>query len=136
MSANAITDRVISELKKNNFDFYLINYANADMVGHSGNIEATVEAIEFLDEQLARIWHEIQKINGILCITGDHGKAEQMIDAKTGEPFTAHTANPVYFIVLSDHVMKPDLSSLKELSDIAPWILKLMHLPIPVEMRR
>ncbi len=136
MSANTITDQVVSELKKNNFDFYLINYANADMVGHSGNIEATIEAIECLDEQLARLWHEIQKINGILCITGDHGKAEQMIDIQTGEPFTAHTANPVYFIVLSDHVMKPDLSSFKELSDIAPWILKLMHIPIPKEMQR
>jgi 2,3-bisphosphoglycerate-independent phosphoglycerate mutase len=136
MSANAITDRVVTELKKNNFDFYLVNYANADMVGHSGNMEATIEAIECLDEQLARLWHEVAKVNGTLCITGDHGKAEQMIDVQTGEPFTAHTANPVYFIVLSEHLVKPDLSSLKELSDIAPWILKLMQVPIAQEMNR
>ncbi len=136
MSANTITDKVITELNRNNISFYLINYANADMVGHSGNFEATVDAIECLDEQLVRLWHAVQKNNGIMCITGDHGKAEQMIDAKTGEPFTAHTTNPVYFIVLSDDIRKTDLATLKELADVAPWILKQMRVPIPKEMQR
>jgi 2,3-bisphosphoglycerate-independent phosphoglycerate mutase len=136
MSAPKITHKVIEELKKNAYDFYLINYANADMVGHTGNFNATVKAIECIDEQLKKLWDEIKKVNGVLCITGDHGKAEQMINPETADVQTAHTANPVYFVVMNADNKKPDISSIKELADIAPWILQQMNIMLPHEMQK
>ncbi|HEX2978360.1 MAG TPA: 2,3-bisphosphoglycerate-independent phosphoglycerate mutase [Candidatus Babeliales bacterium] len=136
MSAPEITKRALEVLQENKYDFFLINYANADMVGHSGDFNATVKAIECLDDQLKKLWEGVKKAHGILCITGDHGNAEQMIDPETGHEQTSHTTNPVYFIAMNAEKEKIDVSCLKELADIAPWILNQMHIRLPKEMER
>jgi len=126
MSAPKITKYVINCLKKNLFDFYLINYANPDMVGHSGNYEATVKAIECVDEQLGEIYREaVVKKNGTIYITADHGNAEIKFNEKTGQPSKAHTKNPVPFIFINKKFKdkKIDLP-LKGLADIKNFILK------------
>lgn len=136
MSAQAITERVCTSLQNDPADFYLINYANADMVGHSGNFEATVQAIEYLDAQIGKLYKEMVEMNnGILLITADHGKAEQMYDNKADQPHTAHTPNPVPFLYINKQDQHKELL-LKELADIAPFILQLMHLPVPKVMKR
>lgn len=136
MSAPQITDAVIDSLTKNLKDFYLINYANADMVGHSGSLEATVEAIECIDQQISTLYdHVVKQYNGILYITADHGNAETMFDTITHQPHTSHTTNPVPFILVDTQYKKlPYLLTLKGLSDIAPFILAYNHIPIPREM--
>jgi 2,3-bisphosphoglycerate-independent phosphoglycerate mutase len=136
MSAPLITDSITKSLAKGPKDFYLINYANADMVGHSGNFAATVKAIECLDEQIAQLYTAVvEKQGGTLLITADHGNAELMADPETGVPLTAHTTNPVPFIHVSLEEKHQSKSlNLKELADIAPYILTLMKLPIPSEM--
>ncbi len=125
MSAQLITDTVINSLKTNPRDFYLINYANADMVGHSGNLQATIQAVEFLDHELARLYDVlITQLNGTMYITADHGKAEDMFDEDNNQPRTAHTTNQVPFIMI-----RKDLENsgkqlhLHGLSDIASFIL-------------
>ena len=137
MRAPAITAAVLKSLRKIPRDFYLINYANADMVGHSGNFNATIKAVECLDEQLAQLYQEIViKLDGTIFITGDHGKAEYMIDQKTGTPYTAHTANPVPFIMLKNEFKDQEIPlPVKQLCDIAPFILSFMQLPIPNQMK-
>jgi Phosphoglyceromutase len=119
-------------------DFYLINYANADMVGHSGDFEATVKAIEFLDGELKKLYDVvIDKLDGILCITADHGKAEKMFDAETGQPWTAHTTNLVPFIFIKKGLENSNLKlNLTQLADIAPFILQNMGINIPSEMKK
>jgi 2,3-bisphosphoglycerate-independent phosphoglycerate mutase len=137
MSAPLITQAVIKSLRKFPRDFYLINYANADMVGHSGNLNATIKAIEVLDIELKKLYDIIvEHMGGIIYITADHGKAEQMIDSKTGQPRTAHTTNPVPFIMIKKDLKDSDKKlSLKGLSDIAPFILENMGIKVPDEMR-
>jgi len=138
MRAEQITQTVIASLQENPADFYLINYANADMVGHSGNFGATIQALEFLDKQFGALYEVIvEKMDGTLYITADHGKAEDMFDEAIKQPRTAHTNNPVPFIMIkkgaiSDNAVLP----LTELSDIAPFILQNMKLEVPVEMLR
>jgi 2,3-bisphosphoglycerate-independent phosphoglycerate mutase len=139
MSAAKITQAVLNSLSKRSCDFYLINYANADMVGHSGNFSATVRAIEFLDEQLGKLYNAfVIERNGTLIITGDHGKAEEMADESSGQPRTAHTTNPVPFILVQKNLQNTTKlpTNITKLSDIAPLILSLMHLSIPPEMQK
>lgn len=138
MSAPLITHAVIKSLKRFPRDFYLVNYANPDMVGHSGNLNATIKAIEILDAELKKIYDIIvEQMGGTLYITADHGKAEQMIDNKTGQPRTAHTTNPVPFIMLRKDLENSGKKlDIKELADIAPLILKNMGLPVPEEMKK
>lgn len=125
MSAPQITDAVIASLQNKPADFYLINYANADMVGHSGNVQATIKAIECLDRELGKLYKAIvQQCNGTLYITADHGNAEQMIDTKTHQPHTRHTTNPVPFIEIKKGAARNVQLPLKELSDIAGFILR------------
>lgn len=136
MSCELITHAVINSIHEDVKDFYLINYANADMVGHSGNFDATVKAVECLDVQLQRLYEVIvQQMGGTLYITADHGKAEQMWDETLQQPCTAHTNNPVPFLMINNALKNSDqLLSLEELSDVAPFILQNMKLPVPVEM--
>ncbi len=142
MSANKITDQVLKSLKDDPSAFYLINYANADMVGHSGNFDATVKACEFLDGQLKELYEEVViKQNGTIFLTADHGNAEEMIDIKTGEPKTSHTNNPVYFIKINNiSVFNNNVFSVENikygLSNIAPTILEHLDLEIPEEMTK
>lgn len=124
MSAPEITHQVCNSLKTNPYDFYLINYANADMVGHSGDMQATIRAIECLDKQLELLYDAlVQQHGGILLITADHGNAEQMI--KNGKPWTAHTTNKVPFYAISNHPLPQP--AIKELADIADYIMQLVQ---------
>ncbi len=136
MAARKITQKVLDSLKNDPQDFYLINYANADMVGHTGNFNATIKAVECLDAQLSLLYEQvIKKMDGTLIITADHGNAEQMFSITHDQPHTAHTTNKVPFIVLNSamHHKKIELP-LHSLADIAPYILQLMQLPIPETM--
>lgn len=136
MSAQKITNMLKYSLQNDLHDFYLVNYANADMVGHSGNFLATVHAVECLDRQLAVLYQEVvQKNDGILCITADHGNAEEMIDIYTGLPKTSHTTNPVPFLMIcnKDRCVSKNIP-LYQLADIASFLLKCMNLPVPKSM--
>ena len=104
MSALKITKAILESLSKDPKDFYVVNYANADMVGHSGDFPATVKAIECLDEQVRQLYDTVvEKMGGIIYLTADHGNAEQMFDFKTCQPHTAHTSNPVPFIFINGY---------------------------------
>lgn len=134
MQAAEITKAVVTSLQNDPADFYLINYANADMVGHSGNFGATIKAIEFLDKQLGVLYEQIvEKMDGVLYITADHGNAEDMFDEVSGQVRTAHTNNPVPFLMVKIGE-KSDELNLKELADIAPFILRNMGLGVTKEM--
>lgn len=138
MSGRQITDALLKSLKTEPSDFYLVNYANADMVGHSGDFDATVKAVSFLDTQLKELYDQVvTKMNGTLYITADHGNAEDMYDEQAQQPKTSHTTNPVPFIMIRQNLEgKNETLPLKSLADIAPFILKEMHLSVPKEMQR
>ena len=131
MSAIEVTDKVVEAIESEKYNCIILNYANPDMVGHTGNIEACIKALETLDTCVARVVKAIKEKHGNLLMTADHGNAEQMIDYKTGEPHTAHTTNPVPLVLISDTNKK-----LKEgrLADLAPTMLDLMELEKPEEM--
>jgi 2,3-bisphosphoglycerate-independent phosphoglycerate mutase len=136
MSAHKITDRALESLTQDPRDFYLINYANPDMVGHSGDFQATVKAIECIDQQLGSLYDAfVIKNNGMLFITGDHGKAEEMMD-ESGQPKTSHTTNQVPFIMIANNLKHTSLpAGITQLRDIAPLILQTFQIPIPAEMQ-
>ncbi len=133
MSAVGITDTVVNAIEKGEFDAIIMNYANADMVGHSGKLEASIKAVEAVDAGLARIYQALKPKGGVWIITADHGNAETMIDPNTGGPHTYHTTNPVPFILVSDdkqQQLKPGGS----LRDIAPTMLGALGQPWPADM--
>ncbi len=133
MSAYQVTDKVLKAIESDKYDVIILNYANADMVGHTGNLDAAIKAVEALDECVGKVVDEVVKKGGNLLITADHGNAEQMIDYDTGEPHTAHTTNPVPLILISaDSTLK--LKSGGKLADLAPTMLDLMKLDKPDEM--
>lgn len=128
MKAQEITQEVLNTLN-NPYDFYLINYANADMVGHCGNLQATVQAIETLDQNVGQLYEKIVvQRQGTIYITADHGNAEKMFDPTTKQPYTSHTNNPVPLYILGQK--KQDLTHLQGLADIAPHILEHMKIPL------
>ena len=131
MSAYEVTDNVLEAIKSEKYNAIILNYANPDMVGHTGNLDAAVKAIETIDECVGKVVETVKKVNGVLLITADHGNAEQMVDYKTGEPHTAHTTNPVPLVLVGLEDVK-----LKEgkLADLAPTMLDIMGLPKPEEM--
>jgi 2,3-bisphosphoglycerate-independent phosphoglycerate mutase len=133
MSAPGITDTLCSAIEAKSHDFILCNYANADMVGHSGSIEATIRAVETVDECLARVLRSAEATGTRLLITADHGNAEMMIDPATGGPHTAHTTNPVPLVSLNSDEVKA-LRGDGALCDVAPTILGMMGIDQPVEM--
>jgi 2,3-bisphosphoglycerate-independent phosphoglycerate mutase len=133
MSAPALTDSLCAAIEKNAHDFVLCNFANADMVGHSGSIPATVKAVETVDACLARILKSAEKSGMRLLITADHGNAEQMIDPATGGPHTAHTTSPVPFVVI-DGNREHSLRIGGALCDVAPTILSMLGVEQPAEM--
>ena len=131
MSAYEVTDKVVEAINSKKYDCIILNYANPDMVGHTGNLEAAIKAIETIDECVERVVEAVEAQDGVLLITADHGNAEQMIDYKTGEPHTAHTTNPVPLILVG-----MDNAKLKQgrLADLAPTMLDIMELEKPAEM--
>jgi len=134
MSAAGIADAVVKATEDGTFDVMVVNFANADMVGHSGKIEPTVKAVETVDACLGRIEPAVRAKGGALVITADHGNAELMIDPATGGPHTAHTTNPVPFIVVADNSKQFTLKPNGSLRDISPTILGMLGLPEPKEM--
>ncbi len=135
MSAAEVTDKLVAAIISDTFDFIVVNYANCDMVGHTGNLEAATKAVEAVDAGLGRVWEAVKQKNGAFIVTADHGNAEQMHDDSTGQPHTAHTLNLVPVIVASA-MLKGKSLVIKEgkLADIAPTVLKLMGLTQPKEM--
>ncbi len=140
MSAQAVTDVVLGAINKRVYSLIVVNYANPDMVGHTGNMEATVEALEAVDKCLGKLLEGISKSGGTAIITADHGNAEYMVD-ETGNPWTAHTTNPVPLIVvegerakIAGHATDINLRTDGKLADIAPSILEILQLPQPEEM--
>jgi len=131
MSAYEVTREVIKAIESERFDVIIMNYANPDMVGHTGILEAAIKAIEVIDECAGRVINKVIEKGGGIIITADHGNADQMIDYKTGEPFTAHTVRPAPFIVIGfgNTKLKPG-----RLCDITPTLLDLMGLKKPEEM--
>ena len=131
MSALTVTDKVLEAINSKKYDCIILNYANPDMLGHTGVVEAAVKGIEVLDECIGKVVEAVKKQEGILIITADHGNAEQMVDYKTGEPHTAHTTNPVPLILVGMENAK-----LKEgkLADLAPTMLEIMEIDKPQEM--
>ncbi|MBV9341054.1 MAG: 2,3-bisphosphoglycerate-independent phosphoglycerate mutase, partial [Acidobacteria bacterium] len=134
MSASGITDTVVKAVGDSAFDLIIVNFANADMVGHSGKIEPTVKAVETVDACLARIEQAVRSCGGAMLITADHGNAEMMIDPVTGGPHTAHTTNPVPFIVVAENSRQFTLKPGGSLRDISPTILAMLGIPEPNEM--
>ncbi|MEX2649882.1 MAG: 2,3-bisphosphoglycerate-independent phosphoglycerate mutase, partial [Alphaproteobacteria bacterium] len=132
MSAPEVTDRLVAAIDAGTYDVIVVNYANADMVGHTGDHRAAVAAIEAVDACLGRLAEAVERAGGALLITADHGNAEQMFDAATGQPHTAHTSNRVPVILQG----APATARLRDgrLADVAPTLLALLGLPKPAEM--
>jgi 2,3-bisphosphoglycerate-independent phosphoglycerate mutase len=134
MSAAGIADAVSKAVSDSAFDLVVVNFANADMVGHSGQLEPTIRAVETVDAQLGRIYQTIRQQGGSLLITADHGNAELMVDPRTGGPHTSHTTNPVPFILVSEEANSYTLKDNGSLRDLSPTILGLMGLEEPKQM--
>lgn len=133
MSAAAITDTLIEKIRSGEYDVIITNYANSDMVGHTGVEKATIEAVECLDKCIGRVVDTIKEVDGQLFICADHGNAEVMVNEETGEPLTAHTSNPVPFIMVN----YDPAYQLREggcLADIAPTLIEMMGMEKPAEM--
>ncbi|KAF1069025.1 MAG: 2,3-bisphosphoglycerate-independent phosphoglycerate mutase [Pseudomonas citronellolis] len=132
MSAPEVTDRIVDAIENQRFDVIVVNYANGDMVGHTGVFDAAVKAVECLDTCVGRIAEALEKVGGEALVTADHGNVEQMEDESTGQAHTAHTCEPVPFIYIGKRAL-----SIREggvLADVAPTMLTLMGLPVPAEM--
>lgn len=134
MSARGIAENVIKAVNDSAFDVIIVNFANADMVGHSGKIPPTVQAVETVDTCLGEIYNAIRQRGGAMLITADHGNAEMMIDPATGGPHTAHTTNPVPFIVVSEDAGRFDLRPDGSLQDISPTVLGMLGFEQPQDM--
>jgi 2,3-bisphosphoglycerate-independent phosphoglycerate mutase len=134
MRAEAIGDTIIKAVEDTAFDLIVANFANADMVGHSGQLEPTIKAVEAVDAQLGRIYDAVRRRNGSWLITADHGNAELMVDPASGGPHTAHTTNPVPFIYVAEDAAHFRLRNDGALRDISPTLLNLLHLGLPKEM--
>ncbi len=145
MSAEAVTDRVVLELEKGKYDLIVMNYANPDMVGHTGKLDKTIESLQFLDPQIARVVNAALAINGAVLITADHGNAEEKINPTTHEVSKDHTANPVPIVYISydnkqdppksDDLMFQILSTpIGALADVGPTVLEILEIPQPPQM--
>ena len=132
MSAPELTDKLVAAIKSSQYDLIICNYANGDMVGHTGKYDAAVKAAECLDECLQKVEIALKEVGGQCLVTADHGNAEQMVDPNSGQPHTAHTTLPVPLVYMGDQ--KISLKSGGKLSDVAPSLLSLMKLAKPEEM--
>ena len=134
MSAPELTDTLVAAIEKNTFDLIVVNYANADMVGHSGDIDAAIKAVETVDHCIGRVWQAVEKTGGALVLSADHGNIEQMFDEDSNQPHTAHTLNRVPFAVYGAGYAKPFQPLDGKLADIAPTILQLLGIQKPAAM--
>ncbi len=134
MSAYEVTEKAVEAVNSRKYDVMILNFANCDMVGHTGVMEAAEKAVRTVDECIGKVVNAILANGGRAFITADHGNADQMIDPKTGDPFTAHTTNPVPFLAIGPEMEGKTLREGGVLADIAPTMLKSMNLPVPAEM--
>ena len=133
MSAYEVCDNLVESIRSDKYDVIIVNFANPDMVGHTGVIPAAIKAVEAVDECVGSAVEAVKKADGVLFICADHGNAEKMIDYETGEPHTAHTTNPVPFILVN----YDESYTLREggcLADIAPTLIQVMGMEQPKEM--
>ncbi len=132
MSAYTVGDRLVEAIKSDKYDLIVVNFANPDMVGHTGIEEAAIKAVEAVDDCVGSAIEALLEVDGQLFLCADHGNSEQLVDYETHQPFTAHTTNPVPFILVN----AGDGIGLKEgkLADIAPTLLELMDIPKPEAM--
>jgi 2,3-bisphosphoglycerate-independent phosphoglycerate mutase len=133
MSAPGITDALVSDLASRRHEVIICNFANADMVGHTGRLDATIAAVETLDACLGRIVKAVGEAGGVALVTADHGNAEQMWDDQLNAPHTAHTSNPVPVVLCSDRFKGRRLRD-GSLRDVAPTLLKLLDITPSTEM--
>ena len=131
MSAPEVTDEVVKRIESGEYDVIVLNFANCDMVGHTGVFDAAVKAVETVDSCLGRVVDAIEKMNGMALITADHGNADQMVNYETGGAFTAHTTNVVPLVLIGDPKVKLKPG---RLADLAPTMLDMMGLEKPAEM--
>jgi 2,3-bisphosphoglycerate-independent phosphoglycerate mutase len=134
MSAYQVTDEVVERIRSGVYHLIILNFANPDMVGHTGILEAAIKAVETVDTCVSRVVDEILAQGGAVLLTADHGNAEKMIDLETGQPHTAHTTNPVPFVLILDDGEERQLRKGGILADFAPTILELMGIPVPTAM--
>jgi 2,3-bisphosphoglycerate-independent phosphoglycerate mutase len=134
MSAQGIADAVTKAVNDTAFDLIVVNFANADMVGHSGKLEPTIKGVEKIDSCLNQVYQAVKQKGGAMLVTADHGNAELMVDPVTGSPHTAHTTNPVPFIAITDQVKQHHLKAGGSLQDVSPTILHLLGLAPPPQM--
>ena len=132
MSAFEVTDKLVEAITSGKYDAIICNYANGDMVGHTGNFAASVKAVEAVDQCLGRIVQAITESNGHLLVTADHGNVEQMMDSETNQPLTSHTTGPVPLVYVGDNSFQ--FTGEGSLCDLAPTLLTLLGIPIPDEM--
>ncbi len=133
MSAYLVCDKVIEELESGKFDVMILNFANCDMVGHTGVISAAAEAVGAVDECVKKVTDKILEMGGAALLTADHGNADRLL-SDDGSPFTAHTTNPVPVVLISDEYIGAKLRDDGILADLAPTLLTVMGLPVPKEM--
>lgn len=133
MSVYEVTDKLVDAIENERFDVIICNFANGDMVGHTGKMDAVLKAVAAVDECLGRVVKAIKDVDGVLLVTADHGNAEKMVDEKTGEPYTAHTVGKVQAVLVNG---PKNVTGLKDgrLADIAPTLLQLLDIPEPKEM--
>jgi 2,3-bisphosphoglycerate-independent phosphoglycerate mutase len=134
MSAREVTDKLVQALDQKEYGFVLVNYANPDMVGHTGILEAAAKAVKVVDECVGRLWQAAQRHGMAMLVTADHGNCEMMTDPLTGQPHTAHTLDPVPFILADPDLRGTKLREKGVLADVAPTALQVMGLPQPKEM--
>ena len=134
MLAALVTEGVVDALKPGGPQFILVNYANPDMVGHTGKLTPAVNALETIDACIGRIITAAAAAKATVFITADHGNCETMIDPETGQPHTAHTTNPIPFIAIADDLTGRKLRAGGRLADVAPTILDRMGIPQPPDM--
>ena len=133
MSARELTDATLQRLQTHDDDFLLVNFANPDMVGHTGSLPAAIEAVETVDVCAGRLVEAVVNQGGVAIVTADHGNCERMIDPVSGEPHTYHTVGPVSLFVI-DAESRYDLYSWGRLADVAPTVLDLLAVAQPREM--
>lgn len=134
MAAFKLTDKILRAIEANDYDVFIINFANPDMLGHTGKLDKAIEAVQYIDTCLGWVTKGIRAAGGTTIVTSDHGNCEQMIDFRTGEPHTAHTTNLVPFHLVGEEFLGTKLREDAALEDVAPTILGLLDVEKPSEM--
>jgi 2,3-bisphosphoglycerate-independent phosphoglycerate mutase len=134
MAAKGVADAVVKAIESDRFDFIVVNFANPDMVGHTGVLDAAITAVEVVDEGIGRIADAVRAKKGALFITADHGNCELMVDPATGKPHTAHTLFPVPLVYVDDAHLDTKIRPHGRICDVAPTMLALMGIPKPPAM--